>query len=453
MGYEQQFIAARKVYQTKIKDMAPSRVLATFIDEEKPKMLAQKLDQINGKPFTEMNTAHNFFEAYRITYIKKLDTQIAKEAEAKQLKKTLAAYGTALEKISEAFGEDCEKKRQAEMAKAQAPPPKAGAVEAKANTANQAADVAAKMMLKKISEEFRKRRQKHLDAAIAVERFCIEQRKTVGTFHETLQKEVLQAMNYSKAGQVREAAGLKIAAAGQLTKLKAMAAAAKKNYQDSLNPFFPERNMKGSDVAKDMHLDVPDRFEKDLNNISKTHAKIFTTATAHTASAKRLFEECDHLAEDAESLVKQINDIADGKDFGKLFLESATKMAERVKAIVDKAIDDAAKLKTNTIPALTKSVKIVIDKAPPPQVEGAQAYVNTITPFLKTTMHECVQSEATCRKLLAAEKQKIPRDLQAGPPGRVVVMIEQHITRLINLNAENAHLAGPLLSRAEPLVE
>jgi hypothetical protein len=453
MGYEQQFIAARKAYHAKIKDMAPSRVLVTFIDEEKPKMLAQKLDQTNGKPFTEMNTAHNFFEAYRITYIKKLDTQIAKEAEAKKIKPTVATYATALEKISDAFGEDCEKKRQAEMAKAQAPPPKAGAVEAKQTVGNQAADVAAKMMLKKISDEFRKRRQKHLDVAIVVERFCIDHRKTLGTLHETLQKEVHTAMNYSKAGQVREAAGLKIAAAGQLTRIKALAAEAKKNYQDSLNPFFPERNMTGETVAKSMHLDVPDRFEKDLNNIAKTHAKIFTTATAHTASAKRIFEECEELAGDAESLVKQINDIADGQDFGRLFLESATKMGARLKTIVDKGVHNAEKLKTSIIPALTKNVKIVTDKAPAPQVEGAQGYVNTMTPFLKTTMHECAQSEATCRKLLAAEKQKIPRDLLAGEVGRVVLAAEQLLGGLVTLNAQNAHLAEPLLARAEPLVE
>ncbi|MEI9976245.1 MAG: hypothetical protein WDO73_31885 [Ignavibacteriota bacterium] len=81
-----------------------------------------------------MNTALNIFEAYRITYIKKLDTQIAKEPQAKKIKPTLAAYGNALEKISEEYGEDCEKKRQAEIAKAEAPPPKSGAVEAKATT-------------------------------------------------------------------------------------------------------------------------------------------------------------------------------------------------------------------------------------------------------------------------------------------------------------------------------
>ncbi|MEI9976246.1 MAG: hypothetical protein WDO73_31890 [Ignavibacteriota bacterium] len=227
-------------------------------------------------------------------------------------------------------------------------------------------------MLKKISEEFRKRRQKHLDVAISVEKYCTEQRKTVGLFHETLQKEVSQAVNYSKDGRVREAAGLKLAAAGQLNKLKASSVAAKKNYDDSLEPFFKERNMKGADVAKEMGYDIPDAFKNDLTKISATHSKIFTTATAHTATAKRLFEECAHLASDAENLVSQINDVADGKDFGKIFLDGAVKMSEKVKVLIDKGLLDAEKLKNQTMPGLTQHVKIVAEKKPPERVAESQ---------------------------------------------------------------------------------
>ena len=450
MGYEQQFIAARKAYQTKIKDMAPSRVLSTFIEEEKPKMLAQKLDQINGKPFSEMDAALNTYEAYRLVYIKKITTQVAKEAQVGKLKPTVALYATALEKISEDFGKDCEEKKKAETAKVE---PKAGAVEAKATTANQAAAAAAKMMLNKVSEEFRKRRQKHLDVAIQVEKYCVEQRKAVGVLHETLQREVTQAVNYSRGGQVREAAGLKIAAQGQLNKVRNTAIAAKKFYDESLEPFFPERNMRGADVAKEMHYDIPDAFQKDLNKISTIHAKIFTTATAHTSLAKRLCEECAHLAQDGESLASQIVDIADGKDFGKIFLDGAVKMSERVKVVIDKAIIDAEKLQRQTIPGLTGHVKVVEDQAPPERVEDSQGSVNTLTSFLKTAMNECIQSQNTASNLINAEKKKIPQELLRGQIGATMTLIEQHLQRLVVLNQNNAEAARPLLVRAEKLVK
>jgi hypothetical protein len=450
LAYEQQFIAARKAYQTKIKDMAPSRTLTTFIEEEKPKILAQKLDQINGKPFSEMDAALNIYEAYRLNYIKKINTQIAKEPQVGKLKPTVASYATALEKISEDFGKDCEAKRKAEAEKVE---PKPESVVAKSTTANQAAGGAVKMMLTKISEEFRKRRQKHLDVAIEVEKYSTDQRKAVGVLHETLQKEVTQAVNYSRGGQVREAAGLKIASQGQLNKLRNTARAAKKFYDDSLEPFFKERNMKGADVAKELGYDIPDPFLKDLGKISAIHSKIFTTATAHTATAKRLNEECAHLAEDAESLASQIVDIADGKDFGKIFLDGAVKMSERVKGVIDNAIIDAEKLERQTIPGVTTHAKIVEDQAPPERVEASQTSLNTLTAFLKTTMNECIQSENGARSLINAEKKKIPPELLRGQTGTVMTLIEQHLQRLAVMNHNNAEAARPLLVRAEKLVK
>jgi hypothetical protein len=39
MGYEQEFITARKAYRAKIKDIEPSWTLTTVIEEERPRML------------------------------------------------------------------------------------------------------------------------------------------------------------------------------------------------------------------------------------------------------------------------------------------------------------------------------------------------------------------------------------------------------------------------------
>ena len=69
----------------------------------------------------------------------------------------------------------------------------------------------------------------------------------------------------------------------------------------------------------------------------------------------------------AAPFASQINDIADAKDFGKIFLDGAVKVAERVKAMIDAALVDADKLKNQTIPSLAKNVKIVEDQRRQPR--------------------------------------------------------------------------------------
>jgi hypothetical protein len=97
MGYEQDFLTARKAYLNRIKDRKPSERLIDVIEEEKPKVLAKKLDQV--KRFSEMNTALNMFESYRIAYIKKIGVEIAKETNADKLKSTVTKYGNVLGKL------------------------------------------------------------------------------------------------------------------------------------------------------------------------------------------------------------------------------------------------------------------------------------------------------------------------------------------------------------------
>ena len=452
MGYEQNFLAARKNYLTKIKSFKPSEKLTHLIEEEKPKVLAQKMDQVNGKLFKEMNTALDLFESYRITYIKKIQTQIAKESQADKLKKTLNKYGDTLGDIMQDYQEVCEKKRRAEMPPpAPKLPPKAK-VDPKAGSGNAIADAAVKIMLGKVSEAYRKRRQAFLDAAIEAEKYCLEQRKQILVFHETLHKGVQQAVGYSRGGQVREAAGLKVAAQGQVNKIKAMAAGAQKKYND-LEPFFKERQLKADAIAKSIHIDIPDGHVSELAKIPQAHARLWTTANVHAATAERLAKECEHLAEDGESLQSQIVDIAGGKDFGRLFLDGAVKMAARVKTVLDKAISEAEKLEKIMIPGLTRAVKVLDDKAPAERVPAAQAYVNTNTPMVKTSMGECAETQTSARKLIEAEKSKIPAEILKGQAGKVIQQSETLLTKLVTLNAGNAKTSAPVLVQAEKLLK
>jgi hypothetical protein len=314
------------------------------------------------------------------------------------------------------------------------PMPKAKVVEGKAEGGNAIAAAAVKIMLGKVSDGYRKRRQKQLDVAIEVEKYCIEQRNQIGVLIATLQKEVKLAVAYSRAGQVREAGGLKIAGQGQVNKIKAMAAGVRKNFHDSLEPFTKERNLKGEEVAKSLHIDIPDGYLKDLGKIPKSHAKILTTANAHAASAGRVLEECERMVEDAASLYAQIVDIADGKDFGKLFLDGAVKMGARVKTMLDKAIGEAERLQNIMIPGLAKYLKILEDNAPPDRISMAQAYVNTNERLVRTLMGECAEARMTASSLIEAEKSKIPAEM-------------------VTLNAGNSKTATPVLASAEKLLK
>lgn len=456
MAYEQEFLTARKAYLNKIKDKKPSETLLDVIDEDKPKVLAKKLDQVKGKKFSEMNTAVSLFESYRIAYIKKIGVQIAKETNASKLKSTLNTYGDALGDIVNAYELECDKQRRAEMPPPPPPPPplpKAKVTEGNAVGGNAAALAAVKIMLGKVSDGYRKRRQKQLDVAIEVEKDCIERRKQIDAVVDTLQKEVKQAVIYSRGGQVREGEGLKIAAQGQVSKIRAILIAVKKNYHDSLEPFQKERNLKAEEIARSLHIDLPDAHEKDLAKIPQLHAKVLTTANAHATAAGRVIEECEHLAGSAESLYSQIADIVEGKDFGKLFLDGAVKMGTRVKTMLDKAIAEAEKLQNIMIPGLTKAVKVLEDKAPPDRISAAQGYLNTNTRLVEIAMRECTQTRTTAGSLIEAEKSKIPPEILKGQAGKVIQQSEALLNKLATLNAGNTKTATPVLADAEKLAK
>jgi len=449
MGFEQDFLKARKDFLTKINDKKPSDELLEIIDEDKTKNLVKKLDQVKGKRHSEMNTALNLFEGNRVAYIKRIIVQAAKETMADKIKSKAVKYGDALQLLVNDYEEECEKQRQAEMPP---PPPPMPKPKVEAST-NPIAAAAVKIMLGKISDGYRKRREKQLEVAMEVEKDCIEQRKQINVFIATLQKEVNQAAAYSRGGQVSAAAGLKVAGQGQVNKIKAILLAMKKNYHDSLEPFVKERNLKAEEVAKSLHIDIPDAHLKELPKIPAQHGKILTSALAHGAAAAKVIEECEELAEDGDSLYSQIVDIAGGKDFGKLFLDGATKMATRVKAIIDKAGAEAQKLQAILIPSLAKNLKIVVDKAPPERVAQAQTYVNNNTRLVKISLSECDDARKTAENIIAAEKSKIPPEILQGPSGKVVQQIEALLVKLTTLNATNTKTATPVLTEAEKLLK
>ena len=134
------------------------------------------------------------------------------------------------------------------------------------------------------------------------------------------------------------------------------------------------------------------------------------------------------------------------------FVDGAVKAAGRVKRVVDGAMVDAEKLKNNTIPALTKNCLIVETGEPANQLVPAQAYVNTITHFLRTTMGECLAAQQGAKNMIDAEKLKVPPQLLKGQTGQVLMGAQQLLAGLMSLNSENGRLAGILLPRAEKLV-
>jgi hypothetical protein len=449
MAYEQQFLTARKNYVTKIKDMAPSKLLNTFIEEHKTQGLAQELDKINGKASAEMEKALKLYIAYHPIYIKKLETQITKETQASKLKNALPSFAEALKQIEVGFKKDFETKKKAES---EVVAPKPGAVDGKAASANAAADFAVRRNLPKIALEFKNRREKHLAAAGKVEVAAKEARKQLAGLLQTMQKEVPQCVTYMQTGKTREAAGLKIAALGQLNKIKNTAAASKKTYDDTMSPFFKDRDLKPFQVAEEMGLDVPKGYEKELLAMANNTAKIFTSATALTATAKRINEECASLVEDAQELHQQISDIADNKGFEQIFLNGATKAAERIKKLVETAMVDATKLKTNTIPRLASSCTVLEKQEPEKEISGAQAYVNTITSFLKTTVADLAEAEENIRQIIDSERKKVPAEILKGATGQVLAGAQILFANLIKTNKENSLTSSEVLVRAEKLV-
>jgi hypothetical protein len=94
-------------------------------------------------------------------------------------------------------------------------------------------------------------------------------------------------------------------------------------------------------------------------------------------------------------------------------------------------------------------VKVVEAKAPSEKLESAQASVNTITPFVKTIMAECAQTEATIRSLIEAEKKKISAELLRRHCASLVTHAETLLRQLATLNSANTEAARGLWSLAE----
>jgi hypothetical protein len=124
-----------------------------------------------------------------------------------------------------------------------------------------------------------------------------------------------------------------------------------------------------------------------------------------------------------------------------------------VKVAIDTGLLDAEKHKKQTMPGLTTHVKVVKDQAPPERVPDSQGALNTLMSFLKTTMNECVQTETNARKLMEAEKKKIPPEILRGPAAGVISSIELLLGRLTTLNSENAGAARGFIGQSGTTVK
>ena len=249
MGYEQQFVTARKAVEAKIKPLNPSKELIKVIDDDRAKGLATKLDQATGKLYEEMDAAVNAFEAYRVTYFKKIDAQVAREKDPTKLRPLFKPLSKLMESIVQQYEKLCDEKRKVELAEAakkkaledavkaktQGPPVKAAPGTGPIGGAN--TPPALKDALIKISNEFRKRGQKQLQVSVAVNTVCMGTRKQVGVLYETLQKELKTATDLSRKGMLQSAGRLKTEGQAQFNKAKTLTTDAAKHFNVSLKPF------------------------------------------------------------------------------------------------------------------------------------------------------------------------------------------------------------------------
>ena len=246
--------------------------------------------------------------------------------------------------------------------------------------------------------------------------------------------------------------GLLIAAKNRHGTVVKAATSAKKFYDDSLQPFFKERNLRPSDVADQLHLSLPNSYDGELTKISKSHSAIFTKATEKTSEALRLSNECEVMAQDAADLLSQIQDIAEGKDFGKIFEVGAAKVSQAVQELIKKAIEKAEKLQNTTLPSVAKAVPVVKMGQPANEVESARSTLETMVPFMTSRHAEASKGQETATKLLDAERKKIPADLLKGQCGILLSQADKPLATLVKINEVNAKLVKALTEKAQGLV-
>jgi hypothetical protein len=297
MGYEQQFLEARKEYHQKIQTFMPSKALMAIIDEDKPKQLAHKLDENKGKPYRQMDEALNVFDAYRLTYIKKITDQMAHESQAAKIKPTINLLMAKLEKMVDGFQKETDDRRKADVNLA-----KAQAAEAK--------DV--KDDLKKVAEEYKKRGEDYLSKASKLEKDFLLARKLIkDTYLETKSKfDQLQPVAQSgkaKPEQLEEIAKVRTKRVAALKNLKESWDKWKKSFKELEDLAHTDSQLTPEDVAKEMRMKLDDKDAKlELDKAHKANARFFSRATEIYNDISRDRKADSTLIKQTETWVSQI---------------------------------------------------------------------------------------------------------------------------------------------------
>jgi len=309
MGYESQFLEARKGYHQKIQTFQPSKTLMAIIDEDKPKQLAHKLDETKSKPFRQMDEALNVFDAYRLAYIKKITNQIAHESQAAKIKPTINFLMAKMEKLIDDYQKECEKKRKDELAEAKKKQEAEKAEKAKEQAAEDKAEAQElKGDLAKISAAFQRRGEAYHMFVLNVEKECQKVNKAIGMGHDRLHSAADLLGKMEKSGKVAEVRIMteKASAKATMETLRRLLKSEQKIFA-ALKPREKDAKLTPKEVADDLHLKLPDTARKDLENIAKQHGNILENAGIMAENlALQLKSDTRKLAE-AEKLLAQIN--------------------------------------------------------------------------------------------------------------------------------------------------
>jgi hypothetical protein len=303
MGYEQQFLEARKEYHQKIQTFMPSKALMAIIDEDKPKQLAHKLDENKGKPYRQMDEALNVFDAYRLTYIKNITNQIAHESQAAKIKPTINLLMAKLEKIVDGFQKETDDRRKADVNLAKA-------------KAEETKDL--KDDLKKVTEEYKKRGDDYLSMASKVEKESLVARKLIKVTHDETKSKFDQLAPLVKSGkaspeQIEELVKVSTKRQAALKNVKDSWEKLKKSFKELEDLAHTDSQLTPQDVAKEMRMKLDATANPELDKVHKANWKSFSRGTEIFNDVSRDRKPDSALVKETENWVNQIKAWADKK--------------------------------------------------------------------------------------------------------------------------------------------
>lgn len=339
MPADQKYTAARKEFLEKAKALKPSSALEAFVQEEKLKSAAKKLDDVAGKTSVLMTTALKEYEAYRPVYVKKVETQVDKEKEKTKIKPFFSKYSLTLKAIADEYSKDVAQMAETEKKKALI----ADEAKKKADAGIQAAaKAAADRHLKAAVADFGKRRQTHMDEVAKLEQQLAPIAKNVKDWHAIARDAVASSLSLGKIGKLAEARKIANDAKEAATKARQAANQAKLDYAEKITKRFqPDRNLGfGS-------YDLLQDFQKaDFDKGTAPFKTIFDKAVEKGTLVLKLIQSFEIYAEQAEQAAKEADAAASVKDIRtpiRAGLATAKKQIDQTVADVLEQIDASRK--------------------------------------------------------------------------------------------------------------